>query len=117
MIIKCSKKKKIVYLKKKKHEHKFELEKLSSNFVCVDNNCQEYMWFDLVNSDKDEKICENALNPICKIEDILEKIKEKNSLIFNDIDNWDYIYQVVILDEIYFNLRFFRDDYLDEIEY
>ena len=117
MLTKCSKKKKIVYLKKKKHEHKFELEKLSSNFVCVDNNCQEYMWFDLVNSDKDEKICENALNPICKIEDILEKIKEKNSLILNDIDNWDYIYQVVILDEIYFNLRFFRDDYLDEIEY
>ena len=114
---KVFKEKKIVYLKKKKHEHKFELEKLSSNFVCVDNNCQEYMWFDLVNSDKDEKICENALNPICKIEDILEKIKEKNSLIFNDIDNWDYIYQVVILDEIYFNLRFFRDDYLDEIEY
>ena len=114
---KVFKEKKIVYLKKKKHEHKFELEKLSSNFVCVDNNCQEYMWFDLVNSDKDEKICENALNPICKIEDILEKIKEKNSLILNDIDNWDYIYQVVILDEIYFNLRFFRDDYLDEIEY
>ena len=114
---KVFKEKKIVYLKKKKHEHKFELEKLSSNFVCVDNNCQEYMWFDIVNSDKDEKICENALNPICKIEDILEKIKEKNSLIFNDIDNWDYIYQVVILDEIYFNLRFFRDDYLDEIEY
>ena len=114
---KVFKEKKIVYLKKKKHKHKFELEKLSSNFVCVDNNCQEYMWFDLVNSDKDEKICENALNPICKIEDILEKIKEKNSLILNDIDNWDYIYQVVILDEIYFNLRFFRDDYLDEIEY
>ena len=114
---KVFKEKKIVYLKKKKHEHKFELEKLSSNFVCVDNNCQEYMWFDLVNSDKDEKICENALNPICKIEDILEKIKEKNSLILNDIDNWDYIYQVVILDEIYFNLRFFRDDYVDEIEY
>ena len=114
---KSFKEKKIVYLKRKKHEHKFELEKISSNFVCVDNNCQEYMWFDLVNSDKEEKICENALNPICKIEDILEKIKEKNSLILNDIDNWDYIYQVVILDDIYFNIRFFRDDYLDEIEY
>ena len=108
---------KILYIKKRKHEHKFELEKISSNFVCVDNNCQEYMWFDIVNSDKSEKICENALNPICRIEDILEKIKDKNSLIINDITNWDYIYQVCLLDEIYFNIRFFRDDYLDEIEY
>ena len=75
------------------------------------------MWFDLVNNDKDEKICENALNPIFKIEEILEKIKNKNSLILDGIDKWDYIYQVCILDEIYFNIRFFRDDYLDEIEY
>ena len=111
------KEKKILYLKKKEHEHKFELEKISSNFVCVDNNCQEYMWLDIVNSDKDEKICENALNPICKIEDILENIKNNNSLIINDIDNWDSIYQVVILDDIYFNIRFYRDDYLDELEY
>ena len=111
------KEKKILYLKKKEHEHKFELEKISSNFVCVDNNCQEYMWFDIVNSDKDEKICENALNPICKIEDILENIKNNNSLIINYIDNWDSIYQVVILDDIYFNIRFYRDDYLDELEY
>ena len=111
------KEKKILYLKEKKHEHKFELEKISSNFVCVNNQCQEYMWFDLVNNDKDEKICENALNPIFKIEEILEKIKNKNSLILDCIDKWDYIYQVCILDEIYFNIRFFRDEYLDEIEY
>ena len=104
-------------LKQKKHEHKFELEKISSNFVCVDNNCQEYMWYDLVNNDKGEKICENALNPIFKIGEILEKIKNKNSIILDDINNWDYIYQVCFLDDIYFNIRFFRDDYLDEIEY
>ena len=83
--------KKIFSLKKKKHEHKFELEKISSNFVCVDDNCQEYMWFDIVNSEKDEKICENALNPICKIEQILEKIEEKNSLIIPELNNLDYI--------------------------
>jgi len=75
------------------------------------------MWFDLVNSEKEEKICENALNPICKIEEILEKIEEKNSLILPEIYDWDYIYQVCILDDIYFNNRFFMDDYLDEIEY
>ena len=109
--------KKIFSLKKKKHEHKFELEKISSNFVCVDDNCQEYMWFDIVNSEKDEKICENALNPICKIEQILEKIEEKNSLIIPELNNWDYIYQVSILDDIYFNIMFFRDNYLDELEY
>ena len=111
------KEKKILSLKQKKHEHKFELEKISSNFVCVDNNCQEYMWYDLVNNDKDEKICENVLNPIFKIGEILEKIKNKNSIILDDINNWDYIYQVCFLDDIYFNIRFFRDDYLDEIEY
>ena len=111
------KEKKILSLKKKKHEHKFELEKISSNFVCVDNNCQEYMWFDIVNSEKEEKICENALNPICKIEEILEKIEEKHSLIIPEFYDWDYIYQVCILDDIYFNNRFFMDDYLDEIEY
>ena len=101
-------KKKILFLKQKKHEHKFELEKISSNFVCVDNNCQEYMWYDLVNNDKGEKICENALNPIFKIGEILEKIKNKNSIILDDINNWDYIYQVCILDDIYFNNRFFK---------
>ena len=111
------KEQKILSLKKKKHEHKFELEKISSNFVCIDNNCQEYMWFDIVNSEKEEKICENALNPICKIEEILEKIEEKNSLIIPEFYDWDYIYQVCILDDIYFNIRFFMDDYLDEIEY
>ena len=104
-------------MKRKIHEHQFELEKISSNFVCVDDNCQEYMWYDIVNSEKDEKICENALNPICKIEDILEKIEEKNSLILPDIYNFDYLYQVCILDDIYFDIRFFRDDYLDELEY
>ena len=109
--------KKIYSLKKKKHEHKFELEKISSNFVCIDDNCQEYMWFDIVNSEKDEKVCENALNPICKIEQILEKIEEKNSLIIPEFNNWDYIYQVSILDDIYFNIMFFRDNYLDELEY
>ena len=111
------KEQKIFFLKRKIHEHQFELEKISSNFVCVDDNCQEYMWYDIVNSEKDEKICENALNPICKIEDILEKIEEKNSLILPDIYNFDYLYQVCILDDIYFDIRFFRDDYLDELEY
>ena len=109
--------KKIYSLKKKKHEHKYELEKISSNFVCIDDNCQEYMWFDIVNSEKEEKICENALNPICKIEQILEKIEEKNSLIIPELNNWDFIYQVSILDDIYFNIMFFRDNYLDELEY
>ena len=109
--------KKIYSLKKKKNEHKYELEKISSNFVCIDDNCQEYMWFDIVNSEKEEKICENALNPICKIEQILEKIEEKNSLIIPELNNWDFIYQVSILDDIYFNIMFFRDNYLDELEY
>ena len=47
----------------------------------------------------------------------MEKIEEKNSLIIPEFYDWDYIYQVCILDDIYFNNRFFMDDYLDEIEY
>ena len=109
--------KKILYLEKIKHIHPFDIDSLSGYFICKNEECQEYMWFNIVNNIKHEKVKENGLNPIYLIKKILNKIEEKNSLIIEEIDNIDDIQQIAIWDEIYFEIRFFRDDYMDEIEY
>ena len=108
---------KILFLEKIKHKHEFEIEKLSGEFICIDNECQEYMWFNVVNSITNKKETENVLNPIYLIEKLLNKIEENNSVIIPDIANTDDIQQVAFLDEIYFNIRFFRDNFMDELEY
>ena len=115
--IKPFKEKKILYLEKIRHKHEFELEKILGNFICKNEECQEYMGFYIVNNIKNKKDYQNALNPIYLIEKLLDKIEENNTLIFPDIDNMDDIQQISIWDEIYFNIRFFRDRYIDEIEY
>ena len=108
---------KILYLEKIKHEHPFDIENLSKEFICKDENCSEYMWFNIVNSKKNKKTTENALNPIHLIKKLLNKIEEHNSVIIPDIDDTNDIEQIAIWDEIYFNIRFFRDMYVDEIDY
>ena len=75
------------------------------------------MGFYIVNNITNKKDYQNALNPIYLIEKLLDKIEESNSLILPDIDYMDDIQQIAIWDEIYFNIRFFRDRYIDEIEY
>ena len=108
---------KILFLEKVKHEHKFEIEKLSGEFICTNDECQEYMWFNVVNNITNKKETENVLNPIHLIEKVMNKILENNSVFIPDIANKDDVQQVSFLDEIYFNIRFFRDNYIEEIEY
>ena len=115
--IKPFKERKILYLEKIKHKHEFELEKILGDFICKNGECQEYMGFYIVNNITNKKDYQNALNPIYLIEKLLDKIEESNSLILPDIDYMDDIQQIAIWDEIYFNIRFFRDRYIDEIEY
>ena len=115
--IKPFKEEKILYLEKIKHKHEFELEKILGDFICKNRECQEYMGFYIVNNIKNKKDYQNALNPIYLIEKLLDKIEKNNSLILPDIDYTDDIQQIAIWDEIYFNIRFFRDRYIDEIEY
>ena len=111
---------KILYLEKKYHKHKFDIETLSDNYVCKNEECKDegvYMWFDIVDNITNKKLEQNALNPIYLIKKLLNKIEEENSLFISDIENIDDIQQIVILDEIYFDIRFFRSSFMDEIEY
>ena len=108
---------KIYYLEKKKHEHKFDLESLAGEFKCEKVECQEYMWFEVVNNIKNKKHIENVLKPIYLIEKLLNKIEDNNSIIIPDIADLNDIEQIAFLDDIYFKLRFFREDIMDEIEY
>ena len=75
------------------------------------------MWFDIVNNITNKKSQQNALNPIYLIKKLLNKIEKENSLFISDIENIDDIEQIAIWDEIYFDIRFFRSNYMDEIEY
>ena len=111
---------KILFLEKKYHKHKFDIETLSDNYVCKDKECEDedvYMWFDIVNNRSNKKQEQNALNPIYLIKKLLNKIEEENSLFISDIENIDDIQQIAIWDEIYFDIRFFRCNFMDEIEY
>ena len=111
------KKIKIAHLDQVKHKHKFETDSLAGYFICDDKNCQEYMWFNIVNTLNNNMNTENALNPSYLIEKCLNKIEEQNNVILSDFGDVDDINQIEIWDEIYFKIRFFRDDYIDELEY
>ena len=111
---------KILFLEKKYHKHKFDIETLSGHYICKDKECEDesvYMWFDIVNNITNKKSQQNALNPIYLIKKLLNKIEKENSLFISDIENIDDIEQIAIWDEIYFDIRFFRSNYMDEIEY
>jgi len=107
---------KINYLKIVPHKHSYDIDSLGNDFRCVDKDCENIMQFEIQNNTQTKKSIEYAINPKYLINEILDKIEEKNSLIIPEICNMYYIQHVSMLDEIYFNCQFFRDDYVEELE-
>ena len=108
---------KINYLKKIPHIHSYDINSLGNDFRCVDKDCENILQFEIQSNAQTQKSIEYAINPKYLIKEILDKIEEKNSLIIPEICNIYYIQHVSMLDEIYFKFLFFRDDYIDELEY
>ena len=108
---------KINYLKKIPHIHSYDINSLGNDFRCVDKDCENILQFEIQSNAQTQKSIEYAINPKYLIKEILDKIEEKNSLIIPEICNMYYIQHVSMLDEIYFKILFFRDDYIDELEY
>lgn len=108
---------KINYLKKIPHIHSYDIDSLGNDFRCVDIDCENILQFEIQNNLQTQKSIEYAINPKYLIKEILDKIEEKNSLIIPEICNMYYIQHTSMLDEIYFKYLFFRDDYVDELEY
>jgi len=107
---------KINYLKIVPHKHSYDIDSLGNDFRCVDKDCENIMQFEIQNNTQTKKSIEYAINPKYLINEILDKIEEKNSLIIPEICNMYYIQHVSMLDEIYFKCQFFRDDYVEELE-
>ena len=108
---------KINYLKKIPHIHSYDINSLGNDFRCVDKDCENILQFEIQSNIQTQKSIEYAINPKYLIKEILDKIEEKNSLIIPEICNIYYIQHVSMLDEIYFKILFFRDDYIDELDY
>ena len=108
---------KINYLKKIPHIHSYDINSLGNDFRCVDKDCENILQFEIQSNAQTQKSIEYAINPKYLIKEILDKIEEKNSLIIPEICNMYYIQHVSMLDEIYFKILFFRDDYIDELDY
>ena len=100
----------IYNIERNKHEHEYNIiDGINNDYTCV-KTCKEHILSFTIQKTKDdikEKI--NILNPKYIISKILKKILGKNSLFiypYEDV-NQD-IYQIALLDELYFKIGFFK---------
>ena len=99
----------IYSIEKKPHEHEYELELgINDDYICKEQ-CGEYLGFKIKIKKEDEGIDEIVNNPRYIIIKLLKKIIDNKSLFIHSYNNFNDISQIIILDDLYFKIGFFKE--------
>ena len=102
----------IYSIERNKHEHKYNiLEGINNDYNCENKDCQDILSFTIQKSKNSVKDVYLIYNPRYIIIDLLKRILDNNSLFIYPYDGHkDDIYQIVMLDQLYFQIGFFLDE-------
>ena len=99
----------LVYsVEKKQHEHEYDLfTGINDDYSCKER-CGEFLGFKIKTKKEDEGIYEFVNNPRYIIIKLLKRIVDNKSLFVHSYNNFNDISQIVMLDELYFKIGFFK---------
>ena len=102
----------IYSIERNKHEHKYNiLEGINNDYNCENKDCQDILSFTIQKSKNGIKDVYLIYNPRYIIINLLKRILDNNSLFIYPYDGHkDDIYQIVMLDQLYFQIGFFLDE-------
>ena len=81
---------------------------INNNYICEKQNCNEILSFTIQQNIDGEKRIEYINNPKYIITKILKTIYYNNSLFIYSYNDYNDISQIVMLDELYFKIGFFK---------
>ena len=81
---------------------------INNNYNCENHNCNEILSFTIQQNIDGDKIIEYVNNPRYIIIKILKTILYNNSLFIYSYNDYNDISQIVMLDELYFKIGFFK---------
>ena len=101
----------LVYnLEQKKHEHEYDLlNDINEDYICK-KKCGDVLGFNIQLKQDDNPNLEFVINPKYLLIKYLKKIVKNKSLFDFSFGDLNDIYQIVMLDELYFKIGFFRDN-------
>ena len=103
----------ISYIQRNEHEHKYNIiDGINNDYNCENKNCTDILNFTIQKTKNGEKDIYFIYNPRYIIIKLLQEILDKNSLFicpYNDVND-DDIFQIAMLDELYFQIGFFKED-------
>jgi hypothetical protein len=90
------------------HKHEYELfEEPNNDYICKEK-CEETIGFKIQLKEGDNIMLKTVNNPGYIIIELLKKIIENKSFFIYSYGNLTHIYQIVMLDELYFKIGFFK---------
>ena len=100
----------IYKIERKPHEHEYELlSGINDDYICKER-CGEILGFKIQIKKEDNNLeDEFVINPRYIIIKLLKKIIDNKSLFVHSYNNINDIFQIVMLDELYFKIGFFKE--------
>ena len=99
----------IYKLERKEHEHEYDIFSIINGDYICNEKCGEVLGFKIKVKKEDNEIYEFVNNPRYIIIKLLKQIINNKSLFIYSFGNLNDIYQICMLDELYFKIGFFRD--------
>ena len=102
----------VYYVERNKHEHEYNImDRINDDYTCENANCPDILNFTIQKTKNSNKEILLIYNPKYIIINILKKILDNNSLFIYPYEGVkDDIYQIAMLDELYFQIGFFRKE-------
>ena len=100
----------IYNIERKQHQHEYELiSGINDDYFC-NEKCGEILGFKIQIKKDDNPVYDFVNNPRYMIIKLLKKIVDNKSLFVFSFNNYNDIFQIVMLDELYFKIGFFRTE-------
>ncbi len=100
----------IYNIERKQHQHEYELKSgINDDYFCKEK-CGEILGFKIQIKKDDNPVYDFVNNPRYMIIKLLKKIVDNKSLFVFSFNNYNDIFQIVMLDELYFKIGFFRTE-------
>jgi len=91
------------------HEHNYDIMNgINNNYLCENEECSDVLSFSIKQSENGDKKFNLVINPKYLIIKLLKKITDNNSLFIHTYNDINDIYEIAMLDELYFKIGFFQ---------
>lgn len=92
------------------HKHHYDIMNgINNNYICEDEECSDILSFSIRQNKDEDKMYNIVINPKYLIIKLLKKIVDNNSLFIHTYNDKNDIYEIAMLDELYFKIGFFSN--------